>query len=560
MASGALGVRLYDWHVRQAEQLAKEGSVALFGQTQIEARRGTIYDRRGDVFAISRRAYLVAARPPEIRDRSEPRAVADRLAPLIGMSPEAVAARISTSDFPYVKLARGVSGEVGAAIETAVQEGRLPGVYLEPDRARVYPNQGLAAHILGFLGESASVPGLDSGQAGIESYYDQMLGGKPGTVSSDRDREGRRIPLGRFETVPPRHGSHLVLTIDRTIQHIAEQELEMALNTYNAEAGNIVITDPSTGEVLALASRPSYVPSLVHTYPSVGPEFLNRVIGYNYEPGSTFKLITMAAGLDSDVITPEATHNLPGIYEYYGQEFKNWDERTYPNQTMVEVLRHSSNTGAIAVADAVGANRFYDYVNSFGFGLQTGIDLSGEEAGIVRRRGDRGWFLPDLAANSFGQGISVTPIQLAMAIGAIANGGLMMRPHIARAIVSPNGARESIQPEMVRRVISARASQTLIQMMEAAEAGIEENLARIPGYRTAGKTGTAEIPVGGVIQPDVSNASYVGFGPLELPRVLALITIEKPQTATFGSQVASPTFRRLMERVFAHLKIPARDL
>ena len=558
-SAGALGWRLFDWHVNQSADLAARGSSVLLTRTEINPRRGTILDRTGDVLAISRGALRVVADPQAIYQQADPFAVADRLGGALQLDPLGIADRIADPRAKYALVARGVFGTQEETLRRLIEQGALPGIRLEPDRVRVYPNQELGAHVLGFVGESAERVGEIVGQAGVEAWYDDALRGEPGQVSADLDRLGRRIPTGRYASIPARHGSHLVLTIDRTIQYIAEQELEVALERYGAEAGTILILNPSGGELLALASRPTYNPMRVHEYQRLGPEFANRTTGLIHEPGSTFKLITMAAGLDCGAITPQTTHNLPGVYRYYGQEFRNWDEKTYPDQNMTEVLIHSSNTGAIFVADRIGANRFYDYVERFGFGSPTGIDVAGEVGGIVRRRGDQGWFLPDLAANSFGQGISVTPIQLATAIGAIANGGVMMRPHVARAIVRPDGRQETIQPQSVRRVISSQTCQTLIQMIETAESSLPENLALIPGYRTAGKTGTAEVPSGGRILPDISIASYVGFGPLEAPQVLALVTIEKPQTGFWGSQVASPTFQRVMRRVFAHLKIPPRD-
>ena len=277
-----------------------------------------------------------------------------------------------------------------------------------------------------------------------------------------------------------------------------------------------------------------------------------------YEPGSTFKLITMAAALHENIITPDSTHNNPGEMEYGGLEFKNWDEKTYPNQTMTSVLQHSSNTGSIFVADKLGAQKFYQYVHKFGFGEPTGIEGVGEETGILRGYGDPDWYRPDLASNSFGQGIMVTPIQMAAAIGAIANNGILMAPRIARTLTHADGRVEQLDPSAVRRVIRKESAQTLIQMMEAAEHELSANLARVPGYRTAGKTGTAQIAEHGTYTDASVIASYVGFGPLERPQVLALVIIEKPQKETYGALVASPTFAKIMRPIFSYLKIPQR--
>ncbi|MYA60326.1 MAG: penicillin-binding protein 2 [Chloroflexi bacterium] len=557
-SAGVLGWRLFDWHVQQSAELAARGASSLLTRSEISPRRGSILDRDDDVFAISRGAVRVVADPLAIHESSDPFEVADRLSGILKLDPASVAERLGNPSLRYSEIARGLFDEPARAIAEGIKNGQLPGVRLDPDRVRVYPNQELAAHVLGFVGEGTARPGDIVGQAGVEAWYNDVLGGQSGLVSSDIDRLGRRIPIGRYALQPPRHGAHVSLSIDRTIQHIAEQELEAAIEQFGATAGTILITNPRTGEVLGLANRPTYDPGQVHTYREFGPEFANRACNLIYEPGSTFKLITMAAGLDVGAIRPETVHNLPGTVDYFGQEFKNWDERTYPEQTMVSVLQHSSNTGTIFVADTIGANTFYEYIVRFGFGSRTGVDMAGEVPGIVRRRGDQGWFLPDLASNSFGQGISVTPLQLATAVGAIANDGVMMRPHVARAVTHADGRRESIESEPIRRVISRESAKTLIKMMEAAESGVQENLARVPGYRTAGKTGTSEIASSGRFLEDTSIASYIGFGPLELPRVLTLVIVERPQAAFFGAHVASPTFSRVMSRVFAHLRVPPR--
>ena len=557
-AAGALGWRLVDWHVNKSAELSERGSSALLSRTEINPRRGTIFDRTGDVLAISRGASRVVADPSTIHREGDPFVMADRLGGTLDADPLAIVEQIGDPRRRYALIARGIHGSAELELADLIADGTLAGVRLEPDRVRVYPNQELAAHVLGFVGENAERAGEINGQAGVESWYDDILRGSAGRVSADLDRLGRRIPTGRYAAVPAKHGSHLVLTIDRTIQFIAEQELDSALERYGASAGTILILNPRTGAVIALANRPSYHPAKVHEYQAYGPEFANRATSLIYEPGSTFKLVTMAAGLDSGAITPDTRHDLPAALTYHGQEFKNWDDKAYPNQTMVGILRNSSNTGSIFVADQIGANRFYEYVERFGFGAPTGLDIAGEVAGIVRRRGDQGWFLPDLAANSFGQGISVTPMQLATAVGALANEGVMMQPHVLRAVVRPDGSRVVVQPESVRRVVSTDVARTLVQMMESAEAAVPGNLALIPGYRTAGKTGTAEIPSGGRILPDISIASYIGFGPLERPEILTLVVLHRPQTAFFGSQVASPTFQRVMARVLAHLKVPPR--
>ena len=558
LGAGVLGWRLYDWHVNQGADLAARGAGELLARTELHPRRGTIFDISGDVLAIERSATLVVADPRTVHEESAPFDIANRLRDILGLDPIPVANAISNPRSRYALLARGILDDEQRRLRSAVAAGELPGIRLEPDRVRVYPNGRLGSHVLGFLGERVDRPGEVVGQAGVEAHYDDLLSGSPGLRTSDLDRLGREIPIGRHNLLPARHGSHLTLTLNRTIQHIVEEELEVAVERFSAASGSVIMLDPRTGAILALANVPDYDPARVHEYQSFGPEFANRALSHVYEPGSTFKLVTMAAGLDSKSITPESTHDLPGTIRYFGEEFKNWDLQTYPDQNMTSVLRHSSNTGAIFVADKTGPDRFYRYIEKFGFGEISGVDLSGEVPGIVRRRGDRGWFQADLAANSFGHGIGVTALQIAAAIGAIANDGVLMRPHIVREVEHPDGRRGSVQPQEVRRVVSAESARTLMQMMESAEGGILNNPATVAGYRTAGKTGTSEIPIGGRFQSDLSIASYVGFGPLEDPQLLALVVINRPQEGYFGAFVASPTFQNIMTRVFSYLRIPAR--
>ena len=559
LGAGVLGWRLYDWHVNQAADLAARGAGELLARTELHPRRGTIFDISGDVLAIERSAISVVADPSVVHEESAPFDIANRLRDILGLDPISVANAISNPRSRYALLARGILDDEQRRLRSAVAADELPGIRLEPDRVRVYPNGRLGSHVLGFLGERVDRPGDVVGQAGVEAHYDDLLSGSPGLRTSDLDRLGREIPIGRHNLLPARHGSHLTLTLNRTIQHIVEEELEVAVERFSAASGSVIMLDPRTGAILALANVPDYDPARVHEYQSFGPEFANRALSHVYEPGSTFKLVTMAAGLDSKSITTESTHDLPGTIRYFGEEFKNWDLQTYPDQNMTSVLRHSSNTGAIFVADKTGPDRFYRYIEKFGFGEISGVDLSGEVPGIVRRRGDRGWFQADLAANSFGHGIGVTALQIASrhrrdrqrrrahAAPHRAGGGAPRRPE-----------RASCSPQEVRRVISVESARELMQMMESAEGGIPNNPAKVDGYRTAGKTGTSEIPVGGRFQSDLSIASYAGFGPLEDPQLLTLVVINRPQEGYFGAFVASPTFKRIMTRVFSYLRIPAR--
>ena len=314
-SAGVIGYRLYDWHVTQATKLSK-GTSAFLTRHEIDPRRGTILDRSGDVLAISRGTTRVIADPKKVNEETKEKeeasifTVARQLADLLNLDAGTIVEKLGNPEARYAEIAREVLDEPAARIQRAInskdENNKLYGIRLEADKKRVYPNQELAAHVLGFVGESAARPNDVVGQAGIEAYYDDHLGGQPGLVSSDIDKDGRRIPIGRHSMQQPRHGSDITLAIDRTIQHIIEQELTTALKKYDAVAGSILVTNPTTGEVLGLANRPTYDPGLIHQYP-LGPELKNRVSGSMYEPGSTFKLITMAAALHENIITPDST-------------------------------------------------------------------------------------------------------------------------------------------------------------------------------------------------------------------------------------------------------------
>ena len=548
-----IGQRLVKWQVTESAGLAANASLQQRSEELLTARRGEIASSDGAAMALSQPVHKVIA-APDVMAAFDAGAIADRLSTILGGDPDPIMLKVGDPSRRYAVIADAVEPDRSEIIRQGIESGELPGVALEPVSRRVYPNGSLASHVVGF------VNGAGVGQAGVEAFYDEELTGKPGFLIRDQDPLGRNIPVGRYDPLPPQAGANLTLTIDRRIQHMAEQELEGAIAAFGAHGGTILITDPRNGDILAMANRPTFNPAKLHEYAFIGPNFLNPAVSLIFDPGSTFKIMTMAAGLDAGVISPRSTHNLPNNYEYWGVEFRNWDDRTYPNQTMTGVLAKSTNTGAIYVADRLGADKFYAYVRAFGFGKNTGVDLAGEVPGILKTRGHSEWYPSDLAANSFGQSISVTPLQMAAAFGAIANGGMLVKPRVVKSQIYPSGETAQNEPETVAQVVRPDTAKTIIEMMYNAEHTIPTNLALSEKYSTVGKTGTAEIPVSGGILPEQTIASYIGFGPTEAPRVLILVKVDRPSSGTWGSAVASPVFRSLVDRVFSHLRIkPGSD-
>lgn len=525
-------------HERYAE-LAREEH----WQTEtIPARRGAILDRDGHPLAISIPYETVEIAGAEIRD---PVRAADALAPLLELSPEEVLAKID----PQSKALVPLKSEVPSAVAQKIAELRLAGVYLRPEAVREYPEGSIAPQVLGFVGRDGA------GLAGLEYSFDQELAGEPGMVQSERDTLGLEIAPGRRILKAPRDGADLVLTIDRVIQHVAERTLADAVAVNKASGGLILVMEPSTGDVLAMASWPTY--NLLDDPPvKPGQDALVKpvVVTNQYEPGSVMKVVTMAAGLEEGVVTPNSTVNDTGAVEVGGAILRNWDFRGNGIINMTEVLIHSSNVGAQYVSGLLGPERFYRYIELFGFGKLTGIGLPGEVPGTIRTPADPGWSRVDLATNSYGQGIAVTPLQMLTAVSAIANDGVLMKPHIVRQIRRGDQV-ETVQPEAVRRVVSAETARTLTQMMVQVLEQPSLQPHRVPGYHFAGKTGTADFPTNLGYTSGKTYASIAAFGPLPDVRFSILIRLDAPE-AIYGGVVAAPVLKTMIQELVAYYRIP----
>lgn len=493
--------------------------------------RGTILDRNGYPLALDVVEYEVSAAPKEIENAAE---TADRLGPLLDMSRDRLLELLSGEEL-YALLRRRVPKEVGEAIASL----DLDGIYVEPRPKRVYPQGTLAAHVLGFVNADGK------GNYGLEGHYDGLLKGEEARREDRGD--GKASP-----SIPRRRGPDLVLTLDRNVQHIAERELAEGVARYQADGGTVIVMEPKTGAILAMASYPSYDPNRFAQTPL--ELFVNPAVSEQYEPGSVFKIVTMAAGLDTGTITPQTSFHCAGVTEIGGLAIHSGDDRAHGQETMTEVLVHSCNVGAVYVSTALGEEKFYQYVLRFGFGRETGVDLQGEIPGQVKLPHHKGWRPYELGTNSFGQGIAVTPLQMIAAVAAVANGGLLMKPHLVEKMVDDQSVNE-IPPAIVRRVISASAAKELTGMLvEAAERGAPKAI--VPGYRIAGKTGTAEIPTPEGYDPQGTIASFAGYAPADDPRFVILVKLDRPRTDIRGSEVAAPVFKRIAEQLFIYLGIP----
>jgi cell division protein FtsI/penicillin-binding protein 2 len=540
--------QLVHYQIVRHTELVDQAEKQRTWQEDLPPRRGYVFDRNGHLLALNVALWDISVSPPLVNHADE---LADTLALLLEMPREKVYGAL-TADAEWVQLARFVSYEVGEEI-AGLKEASIT---CEPRPMRVYPESSLFAHALGIV----TIEG--DGFCGLDGYHNQELKGVAGYEIVEKDPAGKRLPLPALECILPQPGVDLVLTLDRSIQYIAAEELRRAIDEYGAESGTVIIMEPQTGAVLALVSYPDYDPS---DFVGADPKLLiDPAVSSMWEPGSIFKIITWGAGLDSGTISPGTTFYDDGALEVGGRVIRNWDRRGYGLVTMTDGLVQSLNTVASFVSTSMGKDRFYTYLRRFGFGNLTGVDLASEGPGMMKLPGDPNWFPSELGTNSFGQGIAVTPMQMITAVSAVANQGMMMKPYIAQRFIiedESNGEERVIQvePMVIRRTISQEAAGTLTNMLvEVIERGATK--AQVPSYRIAGKTGTAQIPTAYGYDPNDTIASFVGFAPADDPQFIVLIKLDRPQASPWGSQTAAPTFKAIAERLFAYLQIPPDEM
>ncbi|MGB9867284.1 MAG: penicillin-binding transpeptidase domain-containing protein [Bacillota bacterium] len=519
-------------------ELAARALEARTLDVPVAAQRGMICDRNGKELAISVDAESVYVFPPQVKDRER---TARELSNALGMSYDQVYERITRNTyFAWVKR------HVDEQTASKVRELKLKGVNLTPEPQRVYPNGTLAAHVLG-------IAGIDNqGLEGVEAYYDEELRGIPGRIVVETDALGEELPDAVHLFEPPKPGKTVFLTIDMALQYIAERELDRAIAETRSQGGVVILMDPKNGEILALAIRPTFDPNNYDQFPDSNRRI--TAIADTYPPGSTFKPVTAAAALEEGVTDTSERFFCSGKITVPGATLNCWVPEGHGSQSFDEVIMNSCNVGFVTMGLRLGADRFYKYLESFGFFERTGIDLPGEGLGIVPARSE---VKPvDIAVMSFGQTLTVTPVQLIRAIGAIANGGVMTRPHVLKEIRDENGAVVKRGTQDAKRVITAKTASELRQAMELVVEKGTGRQAFVEGYRLAGKTGTSQKVIGGVIARQKYVASFVGFAPSDDPRIVGLVVLDEPQGAYYGGQIAAPLFSRVMYDALRYLEVP----
>ena len=535
--TGGLGARLYRLQVGRHTELAATAANQQQLLITIAASRGTIYDTKGRELAVSVEVESIWAVPRAIKDRE---ATARRLADVLGLDAGRLAEKLD-SDAGFKWVARKVDPELSAQVRAL----GLDGIYFEYESRRYYPMGSQAAHVLGFVGMDGN------GLAGLEARYEDVVTGRSATRMLLRDAKQKGFAIPGYEFSEPEPGNDLYVTIDAALQYLAETELARAVSATRADGGVVVILDAADSAVLAMASSPTFDPN--HFSRSPQSSWRNRAVAEVFEPGSTFKMVTAAAAFDSLLISPDDPFFCEEGSITLGRT-RIRDHKPFGLLTFREVLEKSSNVGIIKAALILGDERLHSMIRSFGFGRRTGIDLPGEAAGIVNPM--ERWRESSKAYISFGQEISATPIQMASAFAAVASGGVLHRPYVVKAIGRGDGVEPVDRQVDAPRTMAAHTAVTLGRVLETVVESGTGRLAQVPGYRVAGKTGTAEKVIPGVgYSPTARMASFIGFLPAREPRLVGFVMLDHPRTQTHGGQVAAPVFSAIMKKALLYLGV-----
>lgn len=537
-----VGGRAVQLQVGQGDKLKRLAQRQHLKEWIALPKRGAVYDRNSEPLALSLESQSVFVRPRRLAHSNEAGAA---LARVLNLKNAEVAEKLA-SEKPFVWLKRQVSPVEAEQIQAL----HLDGVGMSFEPMRYYPQASLAGHVLGFVNRDSE------GLEGIELQYNDHIRGAAGSSVSERDALGRRVLVEGVEglQVPP--GSDVHLTLDSQIQDLAEKELAAAIHKHRAKAGVAIVVDPATGEVLALANYPTFDPNKASQQGA--EQRRNRAVTDSFEPGSTFKTILAAAALEEGTAgRDDLFYCEMGRYQYGGHVIH--DSHPHGWLPFAKILQVSSNIGVTKIADKLRKDRYFPYIEKFGFGRVTGLDVPGEVPGLLRK--PERWAAIDLATHAYGQGISTTPMQMVMAYAAIANGGMLMRPYVTRKVVSPAGeVLVDNQPQAVRRVVSERTAKLLAAMLRdvTTEGGTGTN-AKVNGFDVAGKTGTAQKAERGVYSAKKRVSSFVGFVPADNPRLVSLVLVDEPEGNVYGGVVAAPAFRNIAEGALRRLAVAPRD-
>lgn len=536
---GLIVLRLFTLQVWGYQRYNAEAESQHTSQYKVEPDRGEIFLQDNDglyPIAVNKEFQMAYVVPKDVQDKEH---VAREASGILNLDYDEVRDKVMKSDDPFEILKKKLSQDEIDRLKQA----NLEGVHLEPEKYRHYPGNELAAQVVGFANlNNEKDPGY-----GIEAFFNEDLQGKAGEVTQERDAAGRWIPLSDRSVVQVEQGDDIVLTLDKTIQHQTEQILADSVEKYKADAASAIVLDPKTGKILAMASVPTFDPNNYRDVTDYSV-FLNPMVSLTYEPGSIMKPITMAMGLEEGKVSPTSTFVDPGVVNIAGYHIHNAEDKSYGLADMYKVLDQSINTGAIYVENLVGNEKFKSYLDKLGFGEKTGIDLPAEVVGNLHNLDNTNHEIQFYTA-SFGQGVSTTPIAMTMAYGALANGGMLMKPQIIQKVIKDSGQEIEIQPEEVRRVFSEETSKEMGDMLRSVVVNGHGKKADVPGYLVGGKTGTAQVASkeSKGYEEGISIGSFVGYAPIQDPKYVVFVKLDNPKNVEWAESSAAPAFQEIMK-------------
>lgn len=565
----AIAARLFYWQVINYQQFAIAAGEQHSSVVKISAPRGRIFAADGNLLVSNQEAYLLYASILEIKkglvngEKFEVKVdqIIEKITPILykeevakAKDPEKLSRKekevieaniknktkekLTTPGIVWVSLASKISSKSVDLIKNL----NIKGLGFEEQSIRLYPEGSLASSVLGFVGKDAD--GNDRGYFGLEGYYEDQLAGKSGTLTQEIDASGKPIIAFDSQEFTMRNGLDIEITLDRAVQYIVEKYLFEGAKKYGAKEASAVVINPKTGEILAMANYPNFDPIKWGKYSE--SERRNYSISSVYEPGSTFKIVTASSALDAGVVKVNTICPCSGPLKISGYEVQTWNNKYNPNSTMTQILEHSDNVGAAFWAQKLGKYKFVDYLSKFGFGKTSGIDLQGEETGLLNKI--ENWGEIEVITGAFGQGISVTPLQMVQAVSVIANEGKYMEPFIVKKIITKD-KEINRDPKAVRQVIKPEVATIMKELMLSAVENGEAKRIIPQGLRVGGKTGTAQIPKNGKYDPGKTVASFVGFGPIEDPKFAMIIKYVEP-IPIYGAETAEPIFFKIAKDLY----------
>jgi stage V sporulation protein D (sporulation-specific penicillin-binding protein) len=546
----AILLRLFYLQAFRHDYYVRIAASQHWAKDEIPAQRGRIYVKDDDVegglypLAENQTLQLVFAAPEEIKDKDD---AARKISPIIGIEEKKIA-ELLKNNHTYVLLQHQLTYEQQDKIKAL----DIKGIGMTAEPIRYYPEGTLASQLLGYVNEEGD------GQYGIEEFFDGILKGVPGLYKTEISAGGKTIAFGNNVSVEPKNGTDVVLTINRDVQTQAEKLIADSVKKFSAEGGSISVMDPATGDIIAMANYPTYDPNKYKEVKNY-ELFKNKSVTDEYEPGSIFKVITLAAGLDLKKIEPTMKFNDTGSVKLDGYTIMNSDRKAHGEVDMTYVLAMSLNTGTIQTLNLMGKNAFYGYLQKFHFGKKTGIEQPSEGVGSVHNPKDVNNHT--YATISFGQSISTTPIQMLASFAAVANGGKLVKPHLVAETITPSGKKEETKTEVIDQVLSKESTKKLTEMMiQVVEVGHGKQ-AKVAGYKVAGKTGTAQVPAKNGRGYDASKniGSFIGFAPARSPRFVVMAKVDSPKGVPWAEESAAPVVGKMMDFLLKYYQVPPTE-